>query len=611
MDNNQLAIEMRNLKRRIDNLDRANPRQAIPNIFPGAVIIDYKLSIPTEIGATSVTINKIYPAVQAQQSWIVISPFTIKCEVRRILLINGSNYSVSALDYAHDVNDLILFTSNPDLYLMWFGAIWDNVADDTVALTRAVAQATKSNVNHRKIILPGGEGLITDNIYITAHGLCIFGARTRRPISSATETGASRINFEGTGPLFKLGSDNGNPYNDADYDGYKGFTLRDLSLKYTGTTDAALNNGKGNYRAGTYGIQDWKGGEVNLNNVWIEGFHYGFWGIQSDQNRWDNVMLRYNKTGAYLGPRSDQLNASHLGSLLNDTLLHLDRCEGHNYYGGYFVNDGSATDYPIKIGTQWSDKGCRGIKFNGCWFEHFGGYQEIEAFVSIGKGDTVESNDIFFHDSHILVNTLASGEQRSKYFVEVDKCDRIYIDGIGSISALNLDNLVSYVGNAANVIFHANKEYTDKIGYDDNSGGTATPVWSQNSTGLQQTVFDLWYQNNVAANQTAVQLARTDHVGSAPAAYINSLIPGRFGKVKYIYIKLNANWAAGTLTITLTINGVAQSMTATINSAVAFAISTNDEITFTGADRLGLTITTDGSWSPTTADLRAGIILEN
>jgi len=128
-------------------------------------------------------------------------------------------------------------------------------------------------------------------------------------------------------------------------------------------------------------------------------------------------------------------------------------------------------------------------------------------------------------------------------------------------------------------------------------------------SGIFRSIHDLWFQDNVAANQTTVGLQRTDHVGSAPDAYANTLITGLPGEVQYIYVKLNANRSAGTLTVTLTVDGVAQSMTAVINTAVAFVISTDAAIAFTGAQRLTLTITTSADWAPTTADLRAGMIV--
>jgi len=565
------------------------------------------LSAAPIVGATTISVDNVPSGLTSDLLWVVIDMGTSECEVRKVTTVSGTTCTVVALQYAHAIDDPVFLTWNPDIYVEWFGAQGDGTTDDTTALTRAIVQATRPLNNHRVVRLPGNEYLVTSTIAIAAYGLVLIGARTRRPISEGSDpVGATRINFTGSGALFQIGTDSGNPHDTGEYDGYHGWTMRDLAIKFTGTTDTALNNGEGDYKANTIGIKDWRGGEVNLDNVWIESFHYGFWGIQSDQNNWNNVMLRYNKVGAYLGPRSDQLTAVHLGSLKNDTVLHLDRVAGHNYYGGYFVGDGSATDYPIKIGTAWAI-GSRGVNFNGCWFEHYSGYSEIEAFCSIGKGDSVDSIDVTFRDCFVFTNPVAT--PRAKYLVEVDKCDGILINQLGGVPD-NLTNIVSYVDGTSHVTVVANRDYMLPIAYDDNSGGAATPLLSQNTIGAMRSTFDLWFQDNVAATQTDVALTRADHVGSAPDAYIDKLILGRPGRVRFIYVKLNANQSAGSLTITLTIDGVAQAMTAAISSAVAFAVSATDAIATTAGNQLGITITTTGTWAPTTADLRAGMIVE-
>ena len=565
------------------------------------------LSAAPIVGATTVSVDNVPSGLTSDLLWVVIDMGTSECEVRKVTTVSGTTCTVAALQYAHAIDDPVFLTWNPDIYVEWFGAQGDGTTDDTTALTRAIVQATRPSNNHRVVRLPGNEYLVSSTIAIAAYGLVLIGARTRRPVSeSADPVGATRINFTGSGALFQIGTTSANPYDTAEYDGYHGWTMRDLAIKFTGTTDTALNNGEGNYLANTYGIRDWRGGEVNLNNVWIEAFHYGFWGIQADQNRWDNVMLRYNKIGAYFGPRSTQFTATHIGSLKNDTVFHLDRVEGINFYGCSFVADGSATDYPIKIGTAWA-QGCRGITFNGCWFEHYSGYSEIEAFVSVGKGDSVVSDNVTFRDCQVYTNPVAT--PRAKYLVELDACDGICIDQLYGVPG-NLTNIISYVDGTAHAIFKANRDYSSAICFDDNSGGAASPLVSQSTDGTSRTTYDLWFQDNVAATQTDVALTRADHVGSAPDGFIDQLITGRAGRVRYIWVKLSANQSAGTLTVTLTIDGVAQAMTAAISSAVSFAVSANDAIAHTAANRLGLTITTTGTWAPTTADLRAGIIAE-
>ena len=132
-------------------------------------------------------------------------------------------------------------------------------------------------------------------------------------------------------------------------------------------------------------------------------------------------------------------------------------------------------------------------------------------------------------------------------------------------------------------------------------------------TGFRQQ-YDLWFQDNVAANQSAVELVRADQVGAAPDGFINSLILGRTCSVTGVWVKLNANQSAGSLTVTVLKNGVAQSLTAVINTATSFdstfVIRGASGLSCNAGDRISLTITTDAGWLPTTADLRAGIEVE-
>src|SRR3990170_1409181 len=137
--------------------------------------------------------------------------------------------------------------------------------------------------------------------------------------------------------------------------------------------------------------------------------------------------------------------------------------------------------------------------------------------------------------------------------------------------------------------------------------------WQVSGTGFRQQ-YDLWFQDNVAANQSAVELVRADQVGAAPDGFINSLILGRACAITGVWVKLNANQSAGSLTVTVLKNGVAQSLTAVIDTATSFdstfVIRGASGLSCNAGDRISLTITTDAGWLPTTADLRAGIEVE-
>lgn len=311
-----------------------------------------------------------------------------------------------------------------------YGAKCDGITDDTAAFTAAFA-SLGSSARRRIALPPTAEGLlkITSTLQINTRGLVIEGERGSRP----AQEGGSQISYTGTGPLFQLDEDNGNPHSDADYDGVQGFTLKDVELRHTAPA-TALGNGQGNYKAGSYGIRDWRGGDIHLERVRFENFDYGFWGVQSDINRFINVEAFYNKVACYLGPRSDQAMLTGWYAFYNDTVLHLDGVLVARVRDGQFVGNGTDTLYPVKIGTSWS-RGSQGIVFDGMWFEHFQGYNGVvPAFVSIGDGDTVASTDIAFRDNWISCDAQTE-TRRVTYFVETDAADRITVDGVAGFGS--------------------------------------------------------------------------------------------------------------------------------------------------------------------------------
>jgi len=136
------------------------------------------------------------------------------------------------------------------------------------------------------------------------------------------------------------------------------------------------------------------------------------------------------------------------------------------------------------------------------------------------------------------------------------------------------------------------------IGGDVNAGG-----------GYRQTV-DGWYQENVVASQTDVALARLATTTDNPAAWIAP----RAGSVTAIAIHSNAARTNGTLTAKVFKNGsVFGSLTAVIdgtNTTFKATTQAKDTSTFAAGDRLEVRITTDGSWTPTTADVRGVLEVE-
>ena len=140
-------------------------------------------------------------------------------------------------------------------------------------------------------------------------------------------------------------------------------------------------------------------------------------------------------------------------------------------------------------------------------------------------------------------------------------------------------------------------------------------VWRQSrASDLAGTIapptIDGWYQDDVIASQTNVELTRAMGRWRATQA----------GSVTGVVATMTEARTAGTLTVTVFKNtglagatGASVGLTAVIdgtNTSRKATTQAKDLDTFVAGDELYLVITTDGSWTPTTSDLRAALEME-
>ncbi|NIT59330.1 MAG: hypothetical protein GWN00_24840 [Aliifodinibius sp.] len=116
--------------------------------------------------------------------------------------------------------------------------------------------------------------------------------------------------------------------------------------------------------------------------------------------------------------------------------------------------------------------------------------------------------------------------------------------------------------------------------------------------------YQFW-QQNVAASQSAVAINASISTNSEYTMELDGSVIG-------IAIASNAARTAGTLTVDATVNGTATSLQAILdgsNTTYHYATQLPEADTFSAGDRLGVDITTDGSWTPTTADIVVTVIV--
>lgn len=113
-----------------------------------------------------------------------------------------------------------------------------------------------------------------------------------------------------------------------------------------------------------------------------------------------------------------------------------------------------------------------------------------------------------------------------------------------------------------------------------------------------------WFQDNVAASQSAVALvianARTEIPMPAP------------GSVVGVVVYSNAARTAGTLIVDVTVDGVVVGTRAAldaVNTQTAAGTQTPGADPYAAGQRIGVKVTTDAGWLPTTADIDVAVIV--
>jgi hypothetical protein len=71
---------------------------------------------------TTVTVYGLPDGAVANTFWVVIDPYTVQCEIRKVTAISTLDLTVTALSFDHAVDDAVLFTNDPTIYVDWFAA---------------------------------------------------------------------------------------------------------------------------------------------------------------------------------------------------------------------------------------------------------------------------------------------------------------------------------------------------------------------------------------------------------------------------------------------------------------------------------------------------------
>lgn len=134
-------------------LSPANIAAEFPVIQPGNLTDNFRINIAQSLGFTgrmylasnagagaiSIIVQSLTSGVSAEAGWVVIDPYTIECEIRKVTGISGNQLTIAALTYSHVAFDSVFWVDSGLVNVEWFGAKFDGVTDDTIAFERAFA----------------------------------------------------------------------------------------------------------------------------------------------------------------------------------------------------------------------------------------------------------------------------------------------------------------------------------------------------------------------------------------------------------------------------------------------------------------------------------------
>lgn len=137
--------------------------------------------LASDVSATDseVTVNSL-PNTFSLDQYIVIDPFTVEAEARRITSIDGYNLGFNqGLVYDHSAGDSVMFLDGETVInAKWYGARGDGTTDDRPALRAALADTKLSG--SKRMYIPAGTYLLSNIMsgqfsYGNYPGLEIFG----------------------------------------------------------------------------------------------------------------------------------------------------------------------------------------------------------------------------------------------------------------------------------------------------------------------------------------------------------------------------------------------------------------------------------------------------
>lgn len=253
------------LAQRLDGLEK----------YPGAA----RLAQGTLAGATSLPLRNAPDAAVAGHAWVILDPYTTRCEFRRIATLSEEILTLNRpLAYAHSGQAMVLFTAQPEFSALLFGAKGNGTDLDHGAVQQAIYAAYAAGGG--TVVFPPGTYRLTqsltlcDKVHLRGAGI---GATTLDLSAVTTTTNYSAIYGEGTATgLGRLAADaleNTNSITLAIAP--TGLAPGDILILYN-STESSFNAAQAHYRQGEFvRVRAVDGATIYLNNQLFDTYRGG------------------------------------------------------------------------------------------------------------------------------------------------------------------------------------------------------------------------------------------------------------------------------------------------------------------------------------------------
>lgn len=275
------------------------------------------------------------------------------------------------------------------------------------------------------------------------------------------------------------------------------FGLEDISISCDSATRTNLLNfqsytGQQQYGTTQDGMDAWRAPNLVLNHVNFNGCKQGFYGTNSDEDKFNDVRFTNNHVDKYIDTQSSQFEDNYPYSAGSDQAYIIDGAWGTIIKNGTFDTDGSTTSSTIKLQSTQQARATVGVKLINDWFENNHGLTTAATPSYISCGETGSGMVLAVDIDTPLFSTpvvpTASAPQTTN-FMTLGNCDAVHIHNPVNVnhsaSPIQPNPFLNFTGTYSSQDVLVETGSQTLVALSQNTGsGTPLVIWNQHAGGL-------------------------------------------------------------------------------------------------------------------------------